>query len=76
LLVVVTTYARTNAAKMVVVTGRLKSIDKDTILLETEEAKIRIPKKYFTTNAHVGDRIDVPVPKKHFGDLKVEPLGQ
>lgn len=57
-----------------VIQGRIKSLNKEDVILETDEAKVSVPRKFLIVKASVGEKVSIRLSKTDFGTLKIVPL--
>lgn len=58
----------------VTVTGRLKSLEKESFVIETEDATVSVNRKFLKKKASVGERVSIEMPEEEFKNLKIVPL--
>lgn len=56
------------------VSGHIKSLDADAVILQTEDSKISVPRKFLKIKASVGEKVSIQIPKASFASIKTLPL--
>lgn len=55
------------------VTGRIQALNEDKVVLETDEAKTSVPRKYLKIKAQVGEKVSIQMPLGEFANLTTVP---
>lgn len=73
-LFIITASGQTATDENVNIYGRIKTLDENTVVLATEDAKVSIPRKLMKVKAKVGEKISIEIPKESFKEIKSQPL--